>query len=365
MRSDKLERYILWQVLTSTLMVFAIVGAVVMLVDYVELLRTLDAAPSATPADVMWLTLMKAPNILVLVAPFMFMFGTLATYVRLNRRSELVVMRASGMSAWSFIRPAALLAAFFGCLATLTLAPAASMLDGLYEQKRDALLARHDPQKRDGDVWLRQTIGSQQLVIRGSLEEDIGRTLVDATVFVFETTPEGPLRFVRRLEAETAILKSGFWQLRDIEELAPGAPKTTLQALALPTTLRDADLQQQMEKSKAATFWQLPRLIDEMQAAGFATHAYELKWHQSLASPFLYAGMSILAAAFALRLSRMGGLVGLASLGAGAGFAVYFLNDVFGAFATATLMTPAGAAWIPPMVAVLSGFTILTYTEDG
>lgn len=365
MRSDRVERYILRQVVMSTFAVLGIITAVVMLVDYIEMMRTLDAAPSATPIDVLWLTAMKTPNILVVVTPFVLMFGTLNAYVRLNKKSELIVMRASGVSAWRFIRPAALFAALFGCLATLAFSPIASILDSRFEQERDELLARHDPERHARDIWLRQSLGSQQLVIRGKRQEQIGRTLLDASIFVFEKDPSGVLRFVRRLEASTAVLNTGFWQLTNIEEIAPGLPKSTLDAVALPTPLRDSDLHQQLDKPGAVTFWSLPKTITQMKAAGFSTNVYTLKWHQGLAAPFLYMGMTILAAAFALRLNRLGGLVGLAGIGASAGFAVYFLNDIFGAFANANLIAPYLSAWIPPAVAILTGITILSYTEDG
>ncbi len=65
------------------------------------------------PAEVGRLTLMKAPAVLLVLLPFVFLFGVLAAYVSLNRRSELIAMRAAGISAWRFILPAAV-AAFVG-----------------------------------------------------------------------------------------------------------------------------------------------------------------------------------------------------------------------------------------------------------
>ncbi len=83
-------------------------------------------------------------------APFVFLGGTLAAYVTLNRRSELTAMRAAGVSAWRFIFPAAATAFLCGVLTTTLVNPAASQLNARYEHERDDLMkglpARRRPQ---------------------------------------------------------------------------------------------------------------------------------------------------------------------------------------------------------------------------
>ena len=75
--------------------------------------------------------------------------------------------------------------------------------------------------------------------------------------------------------------------------------------------------------------------------------------------------MSVLAAAFSLRLMRLGGLAALAGSGVALGFGFFFFNELCSALAKAEVLHPAVAAWTPPLVALLAGFTLLCYTEDG
>jgi lipopolysaccharide export system permease protein len=93
--------------------------------------------------------------------------------------------------------------------------------------------------------------------------------------------------------------------------------------------------------------------------------AFRLRFHQILATPLLFAAMSVLAAAFSLRLMRLGGLVSLAASGVALGFGFFFFNELCSALAKAEVLHPAVAAWTPPLVALLAGFTLLCYTEDG
>ena len=77
------------------------------------------------------------------------------------------------------------------------------------------------------------------------------------------------------------------------------------------------------------------------------------------------AAMAILGAAFSLRLMRLGGLAMLAASGVGLGFVLFFFNQFCGALGRADVIPPILAAWSPPVLALLSAFTLLCYTEDG
>jgi lipopolysaccharide export system permease protein len=86
---------------------------------------------------------------------------------------------------------------------------------------------------------------------------------------------------------------------------------------------------------------------------------------EQLARPLLFAAMSILAAAFSLRLVRLGGMTMLAGSGVALGFVFFFFNEFCRALGSAGAIPPFAAAWTPPLLALLSGFTLLCYTEDG
>jgi len=112
-------------------------------------------------------------------------------------------------------------------------------------------------------------------------------------------------------------------------------------------------------------FWKLPNAIKQTELAGFSAAGYRLRLEQLLATPLLFAAMAVLAAAFSLRLDRLGGLAGLAGVGAAFGFVFFFFNQFSGALAGADIIPLSMAAWAPPTIALLSGLMLLCYTEDG
>ena len=116
---------------------------------------------------------------------------------------------------------------------------------------------------------------------------------------------------------------------------------------------------------EAIAFWRLPKAIQLTEQAGFSASGYRLRFHQLLATPLLFAAMAVLAAAFSLRLTRLGGLAGLAGAGVALGFVLFFFNQFAGALAKADIIPLFAAAWAPAVVAALAGLTLLCYTEDG
>ena len=112
-------------------------------------------------------------------------------------------------------------------------------------------------------------------------------------------------------------------------------------------------------------FWRLPTAIRLTEQAGFSGSGYELRFQQLLATPLLFAAMTVLAAAFSLRLTRLGGLAGIAGVGVALGFVMFFFNQFAGALARADIVPLFAAAWAPAVVALLFGITLLCYTEDG
>ena len=242
--------------------------------------------------------------------------------------------------------------------------PGASQLTARFERRQSALLSGYliEPPK---PVWLRQGDGQTQVIIRARANQGPGVLLKDVTLLVYRTDANGALQFTRRIDAETAQLLPGELRLSKAWEARAGQPATPHQTLSLPSTL-DADTAlARFAPPQAVPFWSLPGLIGRTEAAGFSAVSYRLQFHQLLATPLMYAAMAILAAAFSLRLIRLGGLAALAGAGVGLGFVVFFINQLAGALGRSGVVPPVLVAWSPPLLALLAGCTLLFYTEDG
>ena len=362
----RLELYVLSRTMMSVAGALAIIAAVILLIDFVDVSRNVGGRADAGFVVLLWLTLLKAPSTILTLLPFAFLFGTLAAFVALNRRSELIAMRAAGVSAWRFILPAAAAAFLVGALTVAVLNPMAAWMNVKFEQARTAVMDDYLA-NAPKETWLRQTDDKSQVVIRarGHDQVDGAVRLKTVSMFIYKVEADGGLSFSRRVEAAEARLFPGYWKLTDVREATPGAGSVRSETLTIPSTLDDQAAIERFTTPEAIAFWRLPATIAGTEKAGFSALAYRLRLQQLLATPILFSAMSVLAAAFSLRLMRLGGLPALAGSGVVLGFAFFFFNQMCIALGRAEIIPAMLAAWAPPLLALLSGLTLLCYTEDG
>jgi lipopolysaccharide export system permease protein len=365
LRLTRIERYVLTQTLLGVGGALAVLVALLTLIDFVELSRTVGVqAKDATVMDIFGLTLLKAPADILQIFPFAFLFGVLAAFVNLNRRSELVALRAAGVSAWRFIFPAGGAAVVIGVATILILNPIASALSDVFNRV-ESQMVDGDTAQHNKALWLRQGDRHTQVIIRAGTQLGNGVQLRDVVLFVYKIDADGAFQFSRRIEADQARLVDHQWVLSGVKEANPGAQATQVDEVTLPSTLNQRTALERFSSPQAVPFWSLPGMIARTERAGFTATPYRLQFDQLLATPLMFAAMSVLAAAFSLRLLRLGGLAQLAGSGVALGFVLYFMGQFFNSLGKAEIIPPFMAAWLPPLLALLAGFTALCYTEDG
>lgn len=364
-RLGRIERYVLIQQLRALAVALAIISALVMLIDFVEVSRGLNSSGELSSARIFGLVLLKSPSVIIQLLPFVFLFGTLAAFVGLNRRSELIAMRAAGISAWRFVLPAAGAALVLGVLSVTVFGPMAAAGDGLWQLERGRISGSTPGSDAQQAVWLREGDATRQMIIRGARQDPASGRLLDASFFIYTTTSGGQRTFTERIDAATASLTAGRWRLTEATGAQTGQRAVRYATLDLPSNLADKEAFQRFARPQSTPFWSLPNQIQRIEDAGFASTAYRLRLQQLLATPLMFAAMSILAAAFSLRLMRLGDLARMAVAAVVLGFAFFFVNQFSAAMGSAEVVPPFLAAWLPPVLTALAAFTLLFYTEDG
>ena len=175
----------------------------------------------------------------------------------------------------------------------------------------------------------------------------------------------GGRTFSERIDAKSASLNAGSWRLTDAVGAQIGQRAVNYSSLTLVSSLADEEAFERFARPQSTPFWSLPNQISRIENAGFTSTAYRLRFQQLLATPLVLAAMSILAAAFSLRLMRLGDLARMSVAAVVLGFAFFFLNQFSSAMGSAEVVAPFVAAWLPPVLTALAAFTLLFYTEDG
>ena len=162
----RLQVYVLTRTLAGLISALVVIASVVMLIVFVELSRAYGGRGEVGFVRLVELMLLQAPSTSSCCCCRSFSCsGTMGAFVTLNRRSELIAMRAAGVSAWRFIFPAAGAALLIGVLDVAVLNPIAAELNGRYEDAKTAIDEGQAGRETNSAIWLRQGDEHTQIVI--------------------------------------------------------------------------------------------------------------------------------------------------------------------------------------------------------
>jgi lipopolysaccharide export system permease protein len=369
---SRIQFYILKECLAGLAIVLGIFLLAILMIDVVEQLRTVGGDVNLTLGGALGLSLLKLPLLLEQTLPFALLAASMMAFTRLNRRSELSIIRASGLSAWRFLMPVMLLGLALGLFSALLLNPFATRLNQSFETERARLLniGAGPMAIADRGVWLRQGDDASQFVIHARRVEDGGRTLLNIKMIEEQRLyrgrqPTNDFAFVRRIDAERAVLNEGFWQLENLVENLPNQLSERRESLAIPTSLDAATLLDEFASPNTIGFWGLPRFIRETRDAGLDTSRYLMRWYGLTATPVLFVAMALIGALACLRLQRLGGTSRLLATGVLAAIGLYFFTQFSSSLGATGAAPPAVAAWSPPLFVLFACFAFIAYREDG
>lgn len=363
---SRLSRYIFLQTLIGVLGAAVVIIAVIVLIDFVETSRDIGSRADISALRALELTLLKTPLLVQDTLAFIVLFGVLFTFFRLSRRSELIVMRASGYSAWRIMAPAAILTIVLGLLSAGLLNPAGAAANARFETLREELRSTTSPSGgAAGGVWLRETVADGFTIITASAIEPDAAELISPTFRSYVRADDGSPTLDRQITAQRAALRGGFWTLTGAIETQPRVAPNALGDIALPTSTGRQALFERVRSPNATAFWALPGVIDSARAAGLSSRAYQLRWHSLLAQPLILFAAAMLAVAATFRLHRLGGAAAFAAAGAAAGFLLYFIQELLLGLGASGALNPVTAAWTAPAAFALGGLFFIAATEDG
>ena len=358
-----LSRYLGRQFLAVTLITFSIFLALIFIIELVELLRRGANKPGVTVSLLFSMALLEVPRLGGRTLPFAILFGGMAAFLRLSRNNELIIARAAGVSVWQFIMPALVVAFAVGTFVVTVYNPVSStlttrfgQLESKYLEQRASFIA-----VSANGLWLRQADSNGQSVVHAQHMDGKGLKLDEVTIFLYG---QGDT-FLGRIDAATASLKPGFWQLEDVWVLMVDDQPRHFDSYRQETSLTESQIEESFAREESISFWELPHFINTAEAAGFSARRYQIYFHQLLATPVMLCTMVLLAAVFSMRTSRMGGLLQMVLGGILAGFVVYFLGNLSLALGLSGILPAALAAWAPSVVVMLLGLAVLFHLEDG
>lgn len=363
-----LSLYIARRFLGMVARVFLIFFAIMMLIDMIDQLRRFSD-PGISLGEAAHLSLMAVPESLYRILPLIFVMASVALFLGLARSSELVIVRASGRSGLRFLLAPVVTALILGALAVMVFNP----LVAATKKEFDRLWSQHAAgggsvlSVSDSGLWLRQGGAEGQTVIQAARANADGTELFGVTFLRFDRTGIAQ----ERIEAETAVLGEGAWELTRAKRwnLAATNPEagalTEMAGTRIVSDLTRDTIRDSFGAPSAIPIWELSSYIKGLESAGFSARSHRVWMQMELALPLLLAAMVLVAAGFTMRHARFGRTGTMVMLAMAGGFFIFFLRNFAQVLGENGQIPVILSAWIPPVAATFLALGLLLHLEDG
>ena len=292
-----------------------------------------------------------SPQFTYYLVPLAVLMGALVTIGALTKNTELVVMKACGISLYRAAAPLLVLA-MIGSAILLGLEEGVLAVSNRRADALDNTIRGRFPTATDlNRRWVTANNGN----VYQYLYFEPGRNRLNGlSIYEFGKDPSKLVRrrylslatFKGDREAKGQVMWEGGkgWE-RDFEPKRRFASFTN-QSVAMEGPGYFAS---ERPDAKYMSYRQLSEHVTSLEAGGFNVVPYVVALHRKLAFPFVTLIMALIAVPFAVTTGKRGAMYGI---GAGIVLAILYWTaiSVFGAIGAGGLMAPALAAWAPNII---------------
>jgi LPS export ABC transporter permease LptG/LPS export ABC transporter permease LptF len=358
-------------VVREFLVIFALVLAG--FVTLILVFTVFDLLKDILSHDIGWYTVSAylinlTPSMLYQITPLAVLIAVLVTFGVLNRNSEIIAMKACGISLYRLVIPIVSIAAI--------LSVSLFLFDQYYlpqaNRRQEALrnIIKGKPAQtvlRPEQNWIfgQPHPGEPDRIFYYQFFDPHRNEFANLSLFEFNPST---FALSRRIFAARAVWDpdTGTWHFlngwqRDISG-ANVEEYRQFQRTSFPEIHEDpVYFKKENKQAQEMNFSQLDRYIGDLRQSGFDTMRLRVQLWQKLAYPLVTIIMAVLAIPFALSMGRRGSLTGIA-VAIGVALAYFVINGLFGALGDVNYLPAALAAWSSDLIFGLVGGYLLLRT---
>lgn len=317
------------------------------------------------------MAILQVPSFLEDIAMFLIMLSVMITLFNFSSKSEITIMRTSGMSLWQILLPIIISSFLIGILFILFFNPINIMATKRYailKQDFNKFEKPSDILEPESGIWLRQrnlVKNQEEIVIRASSINKKTLELSDVNLWFFDA--EG--RFYQKIDAKNMLLRDDYWQLNDIVANNNFNINRHLPDFKVSTNLKSHFIAQKIinnfEDAKSFSIFDLPRLISNLEESGFSSRKFRVYYYSLLNKPLIFIAAVLIACFFSLNNSRNKNNIIYIIAGIMFGLILYISLAIVQAFGASGLIPPFASTWVISVIALSLSILLVFRKEHG
>lgn len=365
---SKINIYLAKDFLLNFIQILAIFS---LLIFFINLMDSLDKARSSGASSIIAVEMafLQISSFISDIVSSLVLIAAIITFIKLSMRSEITIIRISGYSLWRIIRPISFTAFLLGLFWIFVFGPLSiKMAQAFDDLEREHInkLMREVIILKNG-IWLKQNnidkVGEEIVLQARTVYDDTEIELKNVKFLFYDN--DGV--YYERIDAKSAYLKDGFWELKDIILNDQDNINSKVDSLQIKTDVKYDFVKQKIinnfQNVKLFSIFTLPFIIKSLEDSGFSSAKFTVYFYSLISKPLLFVAMTFIACFFGLNHIRSQKSSVMIFLGIITGLVVYIASEILQNLGASGIISNFAATWLVIIICLASG-VLMIYKKE-
>jgi len=348
-----INRYIVKEYIKSLFVVIAVMLSIILLINLLDEFNFFKSKKDLKFIFFLIFTILKIPNVLINLFPFIVLFGGIVFYLKIYNHNEVISLRTMGYSNIQIILLPALTSFVVGYLIIFLIVPFSSSMLKYYEELR----SEYNDTKNlvfvnETGIWILDKNEKEKNIIRiEKISKDFS-TINQVTIYNYDLSNN----FIKRIDANDGIINQKNWQLNKVYIVSTNKKNNKenyLNSYNYTSNININELKNVYKNTETTSLLDINKEMLILEDKGYSTIDLRIRYQKLISFPIYLLAMSILSGLMIINLGKTSNYLKYGSYGVIISIIIYFLNDLSITVAKSGIISVDFSVWIPIFLIIL------------
>jgi len=355
-----INRYIINEYIKSLLVVIAVMLSIILLINLLDEFNFFKSKKDLKFIFFIIFTILKIPNLLINLFPFIVLFGGIVFYLKIYNHNEVISLRVMGYSNIQIILIPALTSFIIGYIIVFLIVPFSSSMLRYYESLR----SEYNETKNlvfvnETGIWILDKNEKEKNIIRiEKISKDFS-VVNQITIYNYDSSNN----FIKRIDATEGFIKDKNWQLNKVYIISANKKNNKenyLNNYNYTSNVNISELKNVYKNTDTTSLLDINKEMMILEDKGYSTIDLRIRYQKLISFPIYLLAMSILSGLMIINLGKTSNYLKYGSYGVIISVIIYFLNDLSITIAKSGIISVDFSVWIPIFLIILINLVGIT-----
>jgi lipopolysaccharide export system permease protein len=355
-----INRYIINEYIKSLFVVIAVMLSIILLINLLDEFNFFKSKKDLKFIFFIIFTILKIPNLLINLFPFIILFGGIVFYLKIYNHNEVISLRVMGYSNIQIILIPALTSFIIGYIIVFLIVPFSSSMLRYYESLR----SEYNETKNlvfvnETGIWILDKNEKEKNIIRiEKISKDFS-VVNQITIYNYDSSNN----FIKRIDATEGFIKDKNWQLNKVYIISTNKKNNNenyLNNYNYTSNVNISELKNVYKNTDTTSLLDINKEMMILEDKGYSTIDLRIRYQKLISFPIYLLAMSILSGLMIINLGKTSNYLKYGSYGVIISVMIYFLNDLSITIAKSGIISVDFSVWIPIFLIILINLVGIT-----